>query len=597
MDPEESTGGFLVGEDESLAGFRWRLHEPDERFTRAMVQRHNVPDIIARIADARGVTLEGAADYLQPQIKKLLPDPLVMKDMDKAAARIERALRKGETIGIFGDYDVDGATSSAIMQRFLEDAGAKGVHVHIPDRQAEGYGLNSEGLRELAAKGCTLVVAVDCGITGFDAALMARQTGLEIVIADHHEAEAGVPDAEAVVDPKRIDDSSGLSHLAACGVVFLMCVAANRRLRESGYYGEKGIPEPDLFSYLDLVALGTVCDVVPLIGANRAFVAAGIRVMAKRGNRGLKALCDVSGISSAPSVFHLGYVLGPRINAGGRVGNSTLGAQMLATRNPVIAENLATRLSNFNIERKEVEAKVLFEAFEKIESEVKDGDNFIFVAGREWHTGVIGIIAGRIKERYNLPVCVATIDGNGLANGSGRSIPEVNLGAAIIKAKELGILLEGGGHSMAAGFTLEEKRIGEFKEFLKQYVKSATKARKIVPVLAVDCMIDIPGITPELVSKLSALEPFGTANEEPRFAILNAKLSGADAIGGGNVRCYFASDNGRSIAAIAYKAAGTRLGEALLSRVGERFKIAGKIRINEWNGRRSIQFVLDDAAM
>jgi single-stranded-DNA-specific exonuclease len=573
------------------------MFRPDERFVAAAAQRFGISDMVAKIVNARGVPLESVGDYLSPQIKKLLPDPLVMKDMDKAAARIERAVAKGETVGIFGDYDVDGATSSAILQRFLSDAGLKNIHIHIPDRQNEGYGLNTEGLKELFAKGCTLAVAVDCGITGFDATLMARQTGLDIVIADHHEAEAGIPDAVAVVDPKRIDDSSGLSYLAACGVVFLMCVAANRRLRESGHYKSKGIEEPDLFSYLDLAALGTVCDVVPLVGANRAFVAAGIRVMAKRRNVGLKALCDVSGVSSAPSVFHLGYVLGPRINAGGRVGNASIGAQLLTTRNPITADNLATRLANFNAERKEIEAGVLTQAFEKIESEIGEDDNFVFVAGNDWHTGVIGIIAGRIKERYNLPSLVATIDKDGIANGSGRSIPEVNLGGAIIKAKELGILLEGGGHSMAAGFTLEAARIGEFKEFLRRYVAEATKSKKIVPVLNIDCAIDIAGISGDLIGRLGQLEPFGSANEEPRFAVLNAKLTGSDALGGRNVRCYFSSDNGRSVSAIAYKAAGTALGEALLSRVGERFKVAGKIRLNEYNGRRSVQLVIDDAAL
>jgi single-stranded-DNA-specific exonuclease len=591
------TSEFMVDEGSSLSKLRWRMFRPDERFVAAAAQRFGLSDMVAKIVNARGVPLESVGDYLSPQIRKLLPDPLIMKDMDKAAARIERAVRKGETVGIFGDYDVDGATSSAILQRFLSDAGLKNVHIHIPDRQNEGYGLNTDGLKELFAKGCTLAVAVDCGITGFDSALMARQIGLDIVIADHHEAEAGIPDADAVVDPKRIDDNSGLSYLAACGVVFLLCVAANRRLRESGYYKSKGIEEPDLFSYLDLVALGTVCDVVPLVGANRAFVSAGIRVMAKRRNVGLKALCDVSGVSSAPSVFHLGYVLGPRINAGGRVGNASIGAQLLTTRNPITADNLATRLANFNTERKDIEASVLAQAFEKIESSMGEDDNFIFVAGDNWHTGVIGIIAGRIKERYNLPVCVATIDKDGIANGSGRSIPEVNLGGAIIKAKELGILIEGGGHSMAAGFTLEAARIDEFKEFLRGYVAKATESKKIVPVLKIDCAIDVAGINGGLVDRLAQLEPFGTANEEPRFAVLNAKLTGSDALGGGNVRCYFSSDNGRSVAAIAYKAAGCALGEALLSKVGERFKVAGKIRLNEYNGRRSVQLVIDDAAL
>jgi single-stranded-DNA-specific exonuclease len=587
---------FVVDEKSSLSRFRWRIAEADERLVAAISERCRLPDVVAKIIAARGVPLDKVGDYVSPSIKKLLPDPYKLKDMEKAAARIEAAILKGETIGIFGDYDVDGATAAAVLYKFLSDAGAKKIHIHIPDRQSEGYGLNSDGLKELFGKGCTLVVAVDCGITGFDAVEMAAAMGLDIVVADHHEAEAGIPEAAAVVDPKQVDDESGLNYLAACGVVFLLAVALNRRLRGSGFYRKSGAAEPDLFSYLDLVALGTVCDVVPLVGVNRAFVAAGIKVMQKRQNIGLKALCDISGVSAPPTVFHLGYVLGPRINAGGRVGNSLIGAQLLTTRNPLTAENLATRLNNFNTERKDIEAAVLSEAFEIIAREIKPDDNFIFIAGKNWHTGVIGIIAGRIKERYSLPTLVATVDGNGIANGSGRSIPEIDLGSAIIKAKEQGILIEGGGHSMAAGFTLRIERAGEFKEFLRGYIEKSTSSRKIVPVLRIDSVIDIAGINNDLVNKLAVLEPFGTANEEPRFAVMNAKLSGADAIGGGNVRCYFSSDNGRSVSAICYKAIGTAIGEALLSKVGERFKIAGKIRANEWNGRRYLQFVVDDAA-
>ena len=318
--------------------------------------------------------------------------------------------------------------------------------------------------------------------------------------------------------------------------------------------------------------------------------------MAKRQNVGLKALCDISGISTSPTVYHLGYILGPRINAGGRVGNSALGADLLTTRNPLTADNLATRLNNFNIERKDIEASVLAEAFEKVASEIKPDDNFVFISGHNWHTGVIGIIAGRIKERYNLPTLVATIDDNGIANGSGRSIPEIDLGSAIIKAKEMGILSEGGGHSMAAGFTLVQDKIPEFKNFLHEYIENSTKSQKIIPVLNIDSVIDITGINNELIKRLSILEPFGTANEEPRFAVLNAKLTGADALSGGHIRCYFASDNGKSISAICYKAIDTNMGEALLDGVGKYFKLAGKIRANEWNGKRYIQFIIDDVA-
>lgn len=587
---------FLTDENSSLNGFRWRLFNPDERFVQAVCQKYNLPDIIAKIINSRKVPFEKTDTYISPQIKSLLPSPFILKDMDKAVNRIVRAIESNEAIGIFGDYDVDGATSSSILYKFLYDVGVKNIQIFIPDRQNDGYGLSSDGLKKLMSAGCTLVVAVDCGITGFDAVDLANQMDLDIVIADHHEAEVGIPNAVAVVDPKRVDDDSGLTYLAACGVVFLLTVALNKTLRERGFYKKKGIEEPDLFSYLDLVALGTVCDVVPLVGVNRAFVSVGVKVMARRQNIGLKSLCDVSGVSTSPSIYHLGYVLGPRINAGGRVGNSSIAAQLLTTRNPLTADSLAQKLNNFNLERKDIEASVLEQAFQKVSSELKPDDNFIFVSGNNWHTGVIGIIAGRLKERYNLPTCVATIDENGIANGSGRSIPEIDLGSAIIKAKEIGILKEGGGHSMAAGFTLEESKIEEFKKFLHDYIESSTKSQKIIPVLNIDSVIDITGINNELINKLKILEPFGTANEEPRFAILNAKLTGSDAIGGGNIRCYFASDNGKSISAICYKAVDTEVGEVLLSEVGSRFKLAGKIRANDWNGKHYIQFIIDDVA-
>lgn len=593
---EVQKSDFMVGEDSSFNGFRWKLFNPDERFVQSMIQKFNVSDIIAKLINSRKVSFEAVDSYISPQIKKLLPDPFTLKDMDKAVERIVKAIENSETVGIFGDYDVDGATSSSVIFKFLSDAGLKNIHIFIPDRQNDGYGLTSDGLKKLMDKGCTLVISVDCGITAFDAVELANQMNLDIVIVDHHEAEVGIPSAVAVVDPKRIDDSSGLNYLAACGVVFLVTVGLNKVLREKGYYLKNSIEEPDLFSYLDLVALGTVCDVVPLIGVNRAFVSVGVRIMGKRQNIGLKVLCDISGVNTIPSVYHLGYVLGPRINAGGRVGNSNIAAQLLTTRNPMTADNLAQKLNNFNIERKDIEAKVLDQAFLKVAEEIKPEDNFIFVSGNNWHTGVIGIIAGRLKERYNLPVCVATVNDEGVANGSGRSIPEIDLGSAIIKAKELGILSEGGGHSMAAGFTLNISKVDEFKDFLREYINSSTKLQKIIPVLNIDSVIDITGINNDLVKNLQLLEPFGTSNEEPRFAVLNAKLTGSEAVVGGNIRCYFASDNGRSISAICYRSVDTKVGEVLLSSVGERFKIAGKIRVNEWNGRRNIQFIVDDVA-
>ncbi len=587
---------FLVTEISSLNNYRWQLPIFDERLITTIIQKYDLPDVIAKIISTRNIPFDEIQNYLNPQLKTLMPSPFIMKDMDRAVTRMVKAIYNNESIGIFGDYDVDGATSTSVLYRFLYDIGLRNIFIHIPDRQQEGYGVNKQGLKELKDKGVSLVVSVDCGITGFAAIDEGNNMGLDIIVMDHHEAETKIPNAVAVVDAKRMDDTSNLTYLAACGVVFLFVVALNKTLREDGFYEKNKIPEPDLFSYLDLVALGTVCDVVPLVNANRAFVAVGTKVMAKRQNIGLKSLCDIAEIKTAPTVYHLGYILGPRINAGGRVGNSSIGAQLLSSRDFIVANNLATKLNNFNNTRKDIEQSVLQEAFDKVSNSITPDDNFIFVSGNNWHTGVIGIIAGRIKERYNLPTCVATIDDNGIANGSGRSIPEIDLGTAIIRAKELGILLEGGGHIMAAGFSLHKDSIPKFKEFLKDYINEATSSKKIIPVLKIDSLIDITGITGEFVEKLSILEPFGTANEEPRFAILNAKLTGSDALNGGHIRFYIASDNGKSISCIAYKVSDTNLGETLLNSIGDRFNIAGKIRINEWNGKKTIQIIVDDIA-
>lgn len=587
---------FLIKEGSSVNNYRWQLSVYDEATVAYITQKYNLPDIIAKLISTKKIPFDKIDNYLNPQLKTLLPSPFTMKDMDKATDRIIKAINNNETIGIFGDYDVDGATSSSILYRFLHDIGLKNIFIHIPDRQTEGYGLNSIGLDKLKNKGASLIVSVDCGITGFDAIDYANSIGLEVIVIDHHEAETRLPKGVAIVDAKRIDDNSKLTYLAACGVVFLLVVALNKTLRENNYYSTNNIIEPDLFSYLDLVAFGTICDVVPLVEANRAFVSIGIKVMAKRQNIGLKSLCDISNLNTSPTVYHLGYILGPRINAGGRVGNSSTGVELLTTRNPITANNLAITLNNYNTQRKDIEFRVLEEAFLKVEKDLQPDDSFIFVSGNNWHTGVIGIIAGRIKERYNIPVCVATIDENKIANGSARSIPEIDIGTAIIKAKELGILTEGGGHVMAAGFTLHQDNIPKFKEFLKEYISNSTNSQKITPVLKIDSIIDITGITHELTSKLSILEPFGTANEEPRFAILNAKLTGCDSLNGGHIRSFFTSDNGRSIVAMAYKALGSKLGDTLLNNKGKRFNIAGKIRTNIWQGKKHIQFVIDDIA-
>ncbi len=587
---------FLVLEEASFNKYRWKLFDCNENLVRTVCQKYNQPDIVAKIIAAREVDFENISNYLEPKIKNLLPSPFCLTDMEVAVDRTVTAIINNEGIGIFGDYDVDGATSSSILYNFFKDIGVANVGIHIPDRLEEGYGLNVTGIKELKDGGASLIISVDCGITGFDEVDAANKMGLDVIILDHHEAEVRLPQAVAVVDAKRVDDTSGLDYMAACGISFLFIVGLNKKLKECGYYEKNNIVEPNLLSYLDLVAFGTVCDVVPLVAANRAYVATGLKIMAKRGNLGLTALCDVAGIDREPSVYHLGFVLGPRINAGGRVGNSSYGSKLLTSKDKSVATNLAEYLNNFNSTRQSIEAAVIEEAVSKVVSEIKPNDNHVFISGKNWHSGVIGIIAGRIKERYNLPTCVATIDENGVANGSGRSIAGIDLGSAIMKAKELGILTAGGGHIMAVGFTLPEANILKFKNFLTEYINEQTKGKKIIPVLNIDSIIDITGINMDLISKLKVLEPYGVANEEPRFAILNAKLAGSDVLRGGHVRFYLSSDNGKSISCIAYKCIDTDMGEAIVMGTGSRFNVAGKIRINDFNNKKYIQFIVDDIA-
>jgi len=417
----------VLGVERSLSGRRWEARLTDDRKSLALAQRLGVPELVARVLAARGVGLETAADFLAPSLRALLPDPSCLLDMDAAAERLYQALRDGERVAVFGDYDVDGATSSALLQRFLRALGVD-LRVYIPDRLAEGYGPNAPALRRLATEGVRLAVTVDCGISAFGALEAAREAGLEVIVVDHHQAEMRLPPAAAVVNPNRLDQPGGLGQLAAVGVAYLLVVALNRLLRRSGWYAARALPEPDLLAWLDLVALGTVCDVVPLTGVNRALVAQGLKVMARRGNRGLAALCDVAGVAEPPGTYHAGFLLGPRVNAGGRVGEAGLGARLLATEDAGEAASIAARLDGYNAERREIERRVLDQAIEAIEAEGGPGEALAFAAAEGWHPGVIGIVASRLKERYNLPALVVALDG-ALGKGSGRSVAGVDLGS------------------------------------------------------------------------------------------------------------------------------------------------------------------------
>ena len=447
----------FLGVERSLTGRRWvaRLDEGEARNAMTIAQRHALPDIVARVLAGRGVAADEVPNFLDPALKRLLPDPSVLTDMDKAAGRIADAVVAGEPIAVFGDYDVDGATSSALFARYLRSVGRDPV-IYIPDRLFEGYGPNTEALKSLANAGARLVVCVDCGSTSHQALADGRAMGLDIVVIDHHQLGAELPPAVAVVNPNRQDDLSGLGHLAAVGVTFLTLVAVNRLLRARGWFASRA--EPELLQWLDLVALGTVCDVVPLVGLNRAFVAKGLLAMARRANRGLAALADAARLGGPVAPYHLGFLLGPRINAGGRIGDAALGARLLASDDPAECERLAAELDRLNRERQAIETAMLEEATAEAAAEIGDGEgpSVLVTASERWHPGVVGLIASRLKDRFHRPAVAIALQPNGVGSGSGRSVAGVDLGHAVRRAVERGILVKGGGHAMAAGLTVEK---------------------------------------------------------------------------------------------------------------------------------------------
>jgi len=543
----------------------------------AMAQQLGVPEIVGRVLDGRAVGLEDASRFLDPTLRDLLPDPGHLLGMETAAERLASAVMQGERIAVFGDYDVDGATSSALLKRYFEALGAS-LRVYIPDRLAEGYGPNTQALLRLKDEGASVVITVDCGTTAHEPLQAAREAGLDVIVVDHHEAEADLPAALAVVNPNRLDETSPHGHMAAVGVAFLLCVAVNRTLRGAGFFERR--TEPDLRRWLDLVALGTVCDVVPLKGVNRALVTQGLKVMAGRANAGLKALADVAGIDEPPGSYHAGFILGPRINAGGRVGKADLGTRLLSTDDAAEATDLAAMLDGLNSERQAIEAGVQAEAIAQVEGDGQGDTAIIVVAGDGWHPGVVGIVASRLKERYDRPALVIAMDGE-RGTGSGRSVGGVDLGAAVIAARQAGILEKGGGHAMAAGLTVARARLGDLQAFLRQRLGAAVAARPVVPVLSLDGALRIAGANAELADTLAAIGPYGSGNPEPRFAIAKARILRADPVGRdqSHLKLTLGDDGTKRLEAIAFRAVESEMGQALIHHGGAPFHIAGKIRV------------------
>lgn len=582
-------GSLFLGVERSATGRRWQTRLDDERLALGFAQRLGLPDIVARVLAARCVDEAAVPAFLEPRLRDQLPDPDHLKDMDKAAERVTRAVENDELIAVFGDYDVDGATSSALLHRFLSAAGAR-VRVYIPDRQREGYGPNAPALLRLKEEGAGVVITVDCGITAHGPLADAAKAGVEVVVVDHHVAEPKLPPAVAIINPNRLDETSPHRQLAAVGVAFLLAVAVNRRLREAGRF--KTRPEPSLVDLLDLVALGTVCDVVPLTGLNRVFVAQGLKVLAQRRNAGLVALAEVAKAVKVDSCYHLGFVLGPRVNAGGRVGEASLGTRLLTTDDPEEARAIAVRLDAYNRERQALEALALESAMKQVEANGGPGP-LVFAASEGWHAGVIGIVAGRLRERFERPAIVVSL-ADGIGKGSGRSALGIDLGNAVIAARQAGLLINGGGHPNAAGFTVAAERLDELREFLTARVVEG--AQDAVPHLTLDGALSLGAATPDLLTALDRVGPYGMGNPEPRFAFPTVRVAKADVVGERHVRVFIADQRGGRLGGIAFRAVGTPLGTALLESAGASLHLAGRLRADEWRGEIRVQLHIEDAA-
>ena len=587
---------FFLGVERSLTGRPWRarLDEAGEARALAIAQASGQSELMARVLAGRGVELDEVVRYLQPTLRELMPDPFALRDMEAATERLVRAVQRRERVAIFGDYDVDGAASAALLSEYLEACGCR-TSIHIPDRVVEGYGPNSEAMAAFARDGASLVVTVDCGAVSHQPIAAAKRLGLDAIVFDHHHAPENLPEALAVVDPNRQDDVSGLGYLCAAGVVYMGLVALNRALREAGFFRERAAP--DLTAALDLVALATVADVVPLIGLNRAFVLRGLEAMRQRQRPGLAALFDAAGADGPPSAYQLGFLVGPRVNAGGRIGDSALGARLLTTRDDVKAREIAAELDRLNRARQQIELAVLAEAEAEatLALGLEERGAAVVVAGEGWPSGVVGLIAARLKERFARPAFAFALNG-GEATGSGRSIPGVDLGRVVRAAVEAGLAVKGGGHAMAAGVTLAKSRIGEFRAFLEEKLAQPVAEARADAGLAIDAALTAAGASPALAHSIEAAGPYGAGNPEPIFALLRHRLADVFAVGADHLRLRAVAGDGRAIEAIAFRAAGKPLGDALLRLKGANVHLAGALAINRYGGREKAQLRVVDAA-
>ena len=579
----------LLDVNSSYSGNKWSLRSTDEELISSIQKDNQIDYITARIIAGRKISLADVQDFLNPSLRKLLPDPSSMQDMDKAAKIIFNAIKSNKKITIFADYDVDGATSAAQLVKWARNFNNE-LKIYVPDRIKEGYGPSIEAFEHLKKNGTELVVTVDCGAAAHSALVAAQALDLSIVVIDHHLMDDDMPPAEALVNPNRIDDSSKLNYLAAAGVTFMLLVALNREARVQNY---KNIP--DLFDYLDLAALGTICDVVPLKGLNRAIVKQGLKVLSRESNIGLKSLMFETNTKSPITPYHCGFVLGPRINAGGRIGKANIGAELLSTENPQLAIKHAQELDRVNIERRILQDKILDEALLKAFSVNKT--NSIIVVGMEgWHPGVIGIVAGRLKDRFNKPVIVIGTDENGIGKGSGRSIQGVDLGNEIKKLNETGLLISGGGHEMACGLTIENKYIKTFHETLERNLSDKVNSIRSKFSTKIDALLNISAVNKDLINSINQIGPYGSGNPTPTFAFAELRVAYADRVKGGHIRCNFEDKNGQRIKGICFRAEEMGFDEILLNERNRYLHIVGTLKKNTWNGRTTIDLQVIDVS-
>jgi single-stranded-DNA-specific exonuclease len=594
-----SSERFFLGVEKSVTGRAWRDRLDERGNARALniAQRLGIPELLARVLAGRGVEADEAAAFLDPTIKSLLPDPYLLTQMQAASERIARGIERGEKVAIFGDYDVDGATASALLARYLRDCGLDPI-IHIPDRIFEGYGPNVDAIRAFAERDVKLLITVDCGTTSIEPLTEAKRLGLDTVVIDHHQADEQLPPAVAIVNPNRADDLSGLGHLAAVGLVFVTLVALSRELRQRNFWNaSRG--EPDLLSLLHLVALGTVADVVPLKGLNRAFVAKGLIALRRRDNVGMTALMDAARLTGPPDAFHLGFLLGPRINAGGRIGNAGLGVRLLLEEDPSEAARIAAELDRLNNDRRQIEAATVEQAQAEAMAALglEEKGAVVVTAGEGWHPGVVGLVAARLKERYGRPAFAIALEPGGIGTGSGRSIAGVDLGRSVRQAVHEGLLIKGGGHAMAAGVTLAKGGLAAFRAFLEATLAPSVEAARRERALLIDGAITGGGVNPALVEMLARAGPFGAGNPEPLLALPAHTLAYADPVGENHIRARFRSGDGKFVNAIAFRVAGTPLGQALLDNRGRAMHAAGFLAIDRWQGEERVQMRLTDVAV